>query len=426
MTHFGILCPNATGHLNPAIALAKELQRRGHQITFFQVLDGQAKIEAAGLGFHAIGASELPKGSTRQTLKTLGTLSSLAAMNYSIRWIQQTAEVFFNEAPAAIRAMQVDALLVDQVSPEGASIAEFLEIPFISLCCALPINQDISVPPFVTPWHYSPSRLAILRNRMGYTFLKRMTKPIMQTINQHRQQLGLPLYQNPREGFSNLAQISQQPVDFEFPRQDLPETFHFAGPFLDDRAREPIDFPFEKLTGQPLIYASLGTLQNQQMAIFHRIAQACADLPVQLVISLGNSDSQLPSELLGSPIVVAYAPQLELLKKATLTITHAGLNTVLESLANGVPMVAIPITNDQPAVGARLARTGAGVVVPLSRLSVPRLRTAVRQILAQESYRNNAQQLQASIQKTNGVRYAADIVERSLAAIEKQAHLACA
>lgn len=62
--------------------------------------------------------------------------------------------------------------------------------------------------------------------------------------------------------------------------------------------------------------------------------------------------SSLP-ELPGNPIVVNYAPQLELLKIADLTITHAGVNTTLESLSNGVPLVAIPITNDQPGVAAR-------------------------------------------------------------------------
>ena len=124
----------------------------------------------------------------------------------------------------------------------------------------------------------------------------------------------------------------------------------------------------------------MGTLQNRSLEIFQCIAEACDGLDAQLVISLGGGSSPELQSLPGSPLVVEYAPQLELLKKATLTITHAGLNTVLESLSEGVPLVAIPITNDQPGVAARLAWTGAGEVVPLSGLSVPRLRAAIQQV----------------------------------------------
>lgn len=55
---------------------------------------------------------------------------------------------------------------------------------------------------------------------------------------------------------------------------------------------------------------------------------------------------------------MAIAPQFAPLEKATLAITHAGLNTALEALARGVPMVAIPITNDQPGVAGRLEWLG--------------------------------------------------------------------
>ena len=174
-------------------------------------------------------------------------------------------------------------------------------------------------------------------------------------------------------------------------------------------------FPYEKLTGQPLIYASMGTLQNRQQEIFHRIAEACVGLDAQLVISLGGSATPecLP-ELPGSPLVVGYAPQLELLQKATLTITHAGMNTTMESLSNGVPMVAVPIANDQPGVAARIAWTGAGEVVPLSRLKVPRLRAAIERVLTEDSYKNNASRLQEAIARAGGVHRAANIVEQAI------------
>jgi UDP:flavonoid glycosyltransferase YjiC (YdhE family) len=68
-------------------------------------------------------------------------------------------------------------------------------------------------------------------------------------------------------------------------------------------------------------------------------------------------------------LVVRTAPQIELLKHAVLCITHAGLNAALEALAQGVPMVAIPIGHDQPGVAARIAHHGVGEFMEVDDLT---------------------------------------------------------
>ena len=235
-------------------------------------------------------------------------------------------------------------------------------------------------------------------------------------INSYRQQWSLPPSNSPNDDYSQLAQISQQPAELEFPRQQLPTCFHFTGPFHYSGSRTSVPFPYDQLTGQPLIYASMGTIQNRLLWVFRMIAEACKGLDVQLVISLGggHGPDSLP-DLPGKPIVVGYAPQLELLQKATLTISHAGMNTTLESLTNGVPIVAIPISNDQPGVAARIAWTGAGGVLPLGKVSVERLHKAIKQVLTEESYKQNAVRLQEAISRAGGVSRAADIIEQAVA-----------
>jgi MGT family glycosyltransferase len=159
----------------------------------------------------------------------------------------------------------------------------------------------------------------------------------------------------------------------------------------------------------------MGTLQNRFGRVFRTIAAACVELNNQLVISLGGGlNPEAFPNLPGNPLVVKYAPQLELLEKASLSITHAGLNTTLESLDYGVPMVAIPITDDQPGVAARIAWTGAGEFVTLSRLNVANLREAIARVLTDRSYKQNAVRLQASIRKTGGVTRASDIIEQAV------------
>ena len=69
-------------------------------------------------------------------------------------------------------------------------------------------------------------------------------------------------------------------------------------------------------------------------------------------------------------IVVPNAPQLDLLEKGHSIVTHAGFNTVLEALTQGVPQIAIPITHDQPGVAARIAEKKTGLMISLDRLNV--------------------------------------------------------
>lgn len=90
------------------------------------------------------------------------------------------------------------------------------------------------------------------------------------------------------------------------------------------------------------------------------------------------------------------------------------MNTTLESLSNGVPMVAIPVANDQPGVAARIAYTGVGEVVALKELSVPKLRSAIVKVLTQESYRKRAIEMQGAIVGAGGVKKAADIIEQAV------------
>lgn len=140
MTHFGILCPPTTGHLNPIIALGYELQNRGHCITLFGFTDAKSKTVAAGLNFKAIGEFEYPVGAVTQAMTELGQLEGLAALQYTINGYNQGASIVLRDAPKAIKEAKIEALLIDQSMFEGGTIAEFLNIPFITICNITPTN----------------------------------------------------------------------------------------------------------------------------------------------------------------------------------------------------------------------------------------------------------------------------------------------
>lgn len=396
-------------------ALARTLELRGHQVVLFGIADTEERVRAAGIRFHRIGDEEYPPGTLRTLDEHMARLKGVAALGFTLRRVRNSTRMVLCHGPQAVREAQVDALLVDEAEFAG-NVADYLGLPWISIALLPPLLHDDRFPPFWLGWPAGMDRWSRLRNRLAMRALLGLGSPIFRLVNAQRRAWGLSPCKRPEDSLSPLAQITQMPEAFEFPMQgDKPAGLHYTGPFVNAEQRPQVDFPWESLDGRPLIYASLGTFQNGSEAIFRTIAQACAGLDAQLLISLGGglAPAQL-GELAGAPLVVRFAPQLEILSKAALVITHAGINTVLESLSEGVPLVAIPLGNDQPGVAARLKAHGAGVVVSRHRLTPARLHKAITLVLENRIYRDAAQRLQRSIRQLDGPGRAAELIEQAL------------
>lgn len=390
-------------------ALGRELVRRGHAVTVVNIPDIESRARENGLNFYPIGARQFPPGSYFRIREQRGALTGLTALRFTVGLLRQFAEMLCADAPGALRAMRVDCLLIHQHTPAGPTVADYLGIPYVTIC-DLPLNREPSIPPVVTSWPYRKSRLARLRNEAGYRVLDWVSQPIMKVIAEYRRRWNLPQYQDIDDSYSKLAQVTQLPRCFDYQRAHLPECFHYAGPFLDGQ-RCCTEFPFGQLDGRPLIYASMGTIVNRIPNCFHTIAEACLDNGCQLLISLGGGSSENISRLPGNPLIVDYAPQLQLLARTSVFITHAGLNSALESLASGVPVVGIPAMLDQPATGERIRYVQAGRIVPIRQLSTVRIREAIIDVMSDDRYRAAAKKIQTEIKTIEGITRAADIIE---------------
>jgi UDP:flavonoid glycosyltransferase YjiC (YdhE family) len=86
---------------------------------------------------------------------------------------------------------------------------------------------------------------------------------------------------------------------------------------------------------------------------------------------------------------------------------------VLESLAEGVPQLAIPVTFEQPGIAARIAAKKTGVTLSFADLTSERVSTLLDEVLKSSTYRENARKFQKIIGQRNGLSMAADIVERA-------------
>lgn len=414
MARIGLICPEMSGHLNPTCALGRELRLRGHEVTFFGLRDGEDHVLDAGLAFHPIGEPEFPRGSWRSTYAELGRLQGLKALQATIKLYKRSTQVFMRDLPEALRVYDMDGMVIDQTCLAGAAVADYRNLPFVSLACALMMNSEPAVPPMVSPWMYRDHWTARLRNRVGDFLFQQATRGIPRLINTYRKQWNFPPYKSREDIFSRLAQIAQVPREFDFPRQALPDVFHYTGPLHTPESRAEVPFPYEKLNGKPLLYASLGTLQNRLGYIFQTIVDACRGLDLQLVLSIGGGHAGDLQNLPDSAIVVQFAPQLELLRRASLAITHGGMNTTMEALSQGVPLICLPVTNDQPAVSARVAWTQTGMTLPLKTLTAARLRETIQRMLTDDIYHRRARQMQTAIKQAGGLSRAADIVESAV------------
>jgi MGT family glycosyltransferase len=399
--------------------LARKVQSRGHDVVFISLLDGEAAVRAAGLAFLPCGIKEYPLGSLKERLRWLSKLQGEEALQATLQNIAVRTDAMLNSLPAILTGAGVEAVVVDTVLIYTELAPMSLGIPYAHIANAVHFDYSGATPPCIYDWPHKATPDAWARNLKGVElFFERLDSTIA-VAKAYAKRAGLDIdWDNHADTVSKLAWISQTPRVFDFESSHWPQQFHHTGPFHDGAGRIAVDFPWERLTGEPLIYASMGTLMNGLADVYRTIAAATAKQKgVQLVMSIGDQlDPEQIGPLPGNTILVQRAPQLELLKRASVCITHGGLNTVLECLAQGVPQVAIPVTVDQPGVAARIAEKKTGLFVPLKELSESRLSLLLDQVLNDSTYRHNARYFQKVIAETNGLSMAADLLERAFAA----------
>jgi len=367
----GFICPTVPGHLNPMTTLARQLQARGHEVVFLYT------SSAAGLS--CIPAEE--NDYVNESRSEISRLQGEDALVFSLRQVLRQTEGILNWMPAMVEKSGLDAVILDTVQFYAELAPMRLGIPYIHVAAALHFDYSGYTPYCVSGDPHETTPEAFRRNReVVARFLPMISN---YGIKAYASNAGLKIdWDDPASTMSKLAWITQAPKEFDFESSHWPSQFHHTGPFHDGKGRESVDFPWERLTGEPLIYASMGTILNGQPEVFRTIAAGVAThKDVQLVLSIGD---HLEPEQIGpvprNAIVVKRAPQLELLSLAEVCITHAGLNTVLESLAQGVPQLAIPVTFDQPGIAARIAAKKTGVTMPFEKLTSDHLSTLLGEV----------------------------------------------
>ena len=213
-------------------------------------------------------------------------------------------------------------------------------------------------------------------------------------------------------GDLNLVYASEQIQ----PHRDLFDaSFHFTGPCYDDRQTDSDPALEAALAGlpRPLLYASLGSmpLYNERLALFQAIVASAEEGGFGAVVSVGG-DAMLqalnaPEQILARP----YVPQLEVLAQASLFITHAGSNSIYESLLAGVPMLMLPQGGDQPIMAEQMERLGLGRWLHNQQsLDVTTLRDAISLLLDDADLRRRVRAAGDGLRAAGGLQRAATLI----------------
>jgi zeaxanthin glucosyltransferase len=404
------------GHLNPMSALARQLQSRNHDVVMFSVPVGESIARAAGLPFVPFAEREFSPDKLGEMLGTMSRLKGEGGLRFTVNAVAALNEVKWRTLPNLLSSTGIDALVVDNYDFYDEIIPMRLGMPYAIVSNALHFDYSGYTPLCVYDWAHENTSEAVKRNRQGVSKFTRMLIGSNAEVIAQAEKAGIKAHwEDPSSLFSDRPWITQCPREFDFESSHWPDHFHYAGPFHDGKGRVDFPFPWDRLTGEPIVYASMGTLQNGNAEVFRTIADAVSKHKgLQLVLAIGNV---LHPEEIGpvpnNAIVVNNAPQLELLKKASVCITHAGFNTVLEALTQGVPQIAIPVTNDQPGVAARIADKKTGKTTSLDGLDASNLSALVDEVFNNPIYRDNSRSIQKAIAKKNGLFVAADLLEQA-------------
>lgn len=413
MSHYAVIAPPFYSHLSALEQLSLALIEQGHRITFFQQADVRSLIRSPAIGFYTLGAKTHPAGTLRHTL-SLAAKPLGPSMFRLIDDMAKSTALFCRELPAACRALSIDGIIVDQMEPGGALVAKKLDLPYVSVACALPLNREAGLPLAVMPFSYQQSAQAYKRYETSERIYDWMMRKHDDVVAHYAQDFGLREITQLHHCFSPLAQLSQLVPELDFPRHQLPDHFHSVGP-LRARARTT-SFSSAPTHQRCKVYASLGTLQGHRYSLFKKLVSACQHAEAELLIAHCGGLTAGQSAALAKKNnveVVDFTDQPQAIAAADITISHGGMNTVLDSIQHLTPLLIMPLAFDQPGVAARVVHHGVGQ--KLSRLASSKSwGDQLSHLGEQPGIRTNLLRLQRAIDQAGGSSHAASLASQAL------------
>jgi len=184
---------------------------------------------------------------------------------------------------------------------------------------------------------------------------------------------------------------------FDFPAEQLPPELRYVGPMLEQPHWVGTwQSPWSEADAQPLVLVALSSTFQNQAATIQTVLDAAAELPVRVLVTRGPALAGAALRLPDNAVAVDVAPHDEVMRVASIVVTHCGHGTVMRALANGRPMLCLPMGRDQNDNAARVVARGAGLrLTPDAKLT--EMRTAIAELLREPTFAAAARRLGAAI-----------------------------
>ncbi|HEX3043683.1 MAG TPA: macrolide family glycosyltransferase [Bacillota bacterium] len=397
----------ASGHVNPTLGLVKELTARGETVIYYSNQHYRSGIEYSG----ALFKDDTSLSFIDQHLKNID-IEGFDPITVFIGFIANNMAMgkhIISSIFEEIKAANPDYIIHDSFSVWGKQIAKSLNIPAISTITLFALNnQMIELDPTGIVSNLIRTRItsAEASTERNENLYRRLWGKISRIISRDHGLENFDLI----DGIMNKEELNIvfTSKEFQIFSETFDETFKFTGPSIAGR-KETAAFPFEKLQDQPLIFISLGTMFYRNMEFYKKCFTAFEGADRQVVMSVGN-ETRLAElgEIPGNFIVRNYVPQIEILKRAGVFITHGGMNSINEGIYFQVPLVVFPQEADQFLVAPRVDSLGAGIYMKDPDISPTELRKITEKVISEASYRKKCQELSESLKNAGGSKRAAD------------------
>jgi len=277
-----------------------------------------------------------------------------------------------------IRKENPDYIIHDSLCTWGKHIAAILGIPAVNLMHSYPVTKSSISLTTDTAFFLIKVGMYKFKNK----FQKNSSKKILKKKYDINLSLGDILIN--KEGL-NIVYTSKHMEPDIYERE---KNYSFVGPSLFFK-REQNDFPFHKLKDRKVIYISLGTLHNNNSHFYKTCVKAFTNKEYYVVISVGleTSLSEL-SDLPNNFLIRQSVPQQQLLEYVELFITHAGMNSVNESICCGVPMLLLPHQFEQKMIARRVMEMGIGITI--KNITPTKLYENAEKLISDSKYKKQA------------------------------------
>jgi calicheamicin 4-deoxy-4-thio-alpha-D-digitoxosyltransferase len=399
MSHVLVVNNCGFGHVMPTLDVVTELVRRGHQVTYATTGGPLRQVAATGAtvvefdsALASVDLAEVDTVDQSHQLLPLQVQESEA--------ILEAVTAHFDGAAALPDLVAYDAT----VYHAGRILARKWGIPAVAFCATLSSNEHFSL---IDQIVQTTGR----KLPRAHPAMTEFAKRLLALLAAHGQSdVSLEEFIGQAEGLH----LEFYPRSFQYAGDTFDDRHVFVGPHIGDTSAPPTWTP--PADGKPLVVVSLGTSVNRRPEFFRTCAQALAELPWRVLMTVhdGVSDADL-GPLPANVEVHRWLPLREVLAHADVFVCHGGMGSIMGALTHGTPVIVVTANSAEQMVNAaRVAELGLGRTLAVEALTPQRLRGAVREVATDPHIRAQTEAMRVDIRDAGGGPRGADAIESFL------------